>query len=148
MSEFAAQRKPLSPAILEQQVEELRVRLENEKLDHEKTKAERDIYRNRIFGFERMTASLAAKVDQICRDFENLIGPLKRDRELVEKLESVEEAVEFVPIGDLIPFDIAEKGIVLEERCRICGRQGTPEEHGGNCEEKDQVARDFNEGRA
>lgn len=34
------------------------------------------------------------------------------------------------------------------EICRICGEPGTPGEHGGNCEEKDQVLRDFEQERA
>lgn len=32
--------------------------------------------------------------------------------------------------------------------CRVCKKPGKPWEHGGNCEEKDQVLRDFEEERA
>ncbi len=32
--------------------------------------------------------------------------------------------------------------------CRICGEPGTPGDHGGNCQEKDQTLRDFEQERA
>lgn len=71
----------MSPAILEQRIadlkrraEDLEVELENEKLDHEKTRFERDCFKQRISGFERMSSALSLHVDKICGEFDRATG--------------------------------------------------------------------------
>ncbi len=79
MSEMTT--RQVSPAILEQrildlneQVKSLEINLENERINHEKTRFERDCYKTRIEGFERMSHQLAIHVDKICREFDQVTG--------------------------------------------------------------------------
>lgn len=155
MNEKSSTLPNISPAILEQKALDLerRIRnlefdLENEKLDHEKTKFERDCYKQRLEGFERMSHSLAVHVDKICRDFDFATGGIYKTGDRRKTKEEIvalaDAAVEFTPVGEYIDFD----GIVVDDNCGICGKPGTPGDHGGNCEEKDQVLRDFAEERA
>lgn len=49
---------------------------------------------------------------------------------------------------DARTYDFSKLTALLNEmKCVICGRIGDPDDHGGNCAEKAQVLRDFEQER-